>query len=192
MFLAMNHKHRQISIAILTGAGSGYVLLGGLWIFNQNQSLAIKSSVSSQPSASGISIDEMLKNYPAQSPVASTSVTIPQSSSQSLNNGANNMPIESSASAVNNPCPDQLQPFVIAETNSFNIYICGQSQATQYIGTAKDSGSSIRLNLASASRDAYVAKNGITAYTITRNSLEITQNGRILQTQSLRVSQWRN
>jgi hypothetical protein len=89
-------------------------------------------------------------------------------------------------------CPDRSQQFVAGETDSFNIYICGQNRPTQYIGVAKDTGASIRLNLTSSSRGRYVARNGSTAYTITRNSLKITQNGRVLQTQPLRVSQWRN
>jgi hypothetical protein len=89
-------------------------------------------------------------------------------------------------------CPDRSQQFVAGETDSFNIYICGQNRPTQYVGVAKDNGASIRLNLASASKDKYVAKNGVTAYTVTRNSLKITQNGRVLQTQPLRVSQWRD
>jgi hypothetical protein len=89
-------------------------------------------------------------------------------------------------------CPDQSQQFVAGETDSFNIYICGQNRPTQYIGIAKDNGASISLNLASASNGKYVARNGATAYTVTRNSLKITQNGRVLQTQPLRVSQWLN
>jgi hypothetical protein len=89
-------------------------------------------------------------------------------------------------------CPDRSQQFVAGETDSFNIYICGQNRPTQYVGVAKDNGAAIRLNLASASKGKYVAKNGTTAYTVTRNSLKITQNGRVLQTQPLRVSQWRD
>jgi hypothetical protein len=98
-------------------------------------------------------------------------------------------PSRSTETVVSN-CPDRSQQFVAGETDSFNIYICGQNRPTQYIGIAKDNGASIRLNLASASKGKYVAKNGTTAYTVTRNSLKITQNGRVLQTQPLRVSQW--
>jgi hypothetical protein len=97
-----------------------------------------------------------------------------------------------SIETVASNCPDRSQQFVAGETDSFNIYICGQNRPTQYVGVAKDNGASIRLNLASASKGKYVAKNGTTAYTVTRNSLKITQNGRVLQTQPLRVSQWRD
>jgi hypothetical protein len=89
-------------------------------------------------------------------------------------------------------CPDRSKQFVAGETDSFNIYICGKNRPTQYVGVAKDNGSSIRLKLASVSKGKYVARNGSTAYTVTRNSLKITQNGRVLQTQPLRVSQWRD
>jgi hypothetical protein len=89
-------------------------------------------------------------------------------------------------------CPNRSQQFVAGETDSFNIYICGQNRPTQYVGVAKNNGSSIRLNLSSFSRGKYVAKNGITSYTVTRKSLTITQNGRVLQTQPLQVSQWRD
>ncbi|PSB56673.1 hypothetical protein C7B77_11010, partial [Chamaesiphon polymorphus CCALA 037] len=77
--------------------------------------------------------------------------------------------------------------FNISTTLFYNL-LAGR----EYVGIAKDNGSSIRLNLASASKGKYVAKNGTTAYTVTRNSLKITQNGRVLQTQPLRVSQWRD
>jgi hypothetical protein len=93
---------------------------------------------------------------------------------------------------VTSNCPDRSQQFVSGETASFNIYICGQNRPTQYVGVAKNNGSSIRLNLSSSSRGKYVARNGTTAYTVTRKSLTITQNGRVLQTQPLQVSQWRD
>jgi hypothetical protein len=118
-------------------------------------------------------------------------------SSQSSDSEVDNVPTASttetpsrSVETVASNCPDRSKQFVAGETDSFNIYICGKNRPTQYIGVAKDNGSSIRLNLASASKGKYVAKNGTTAYTMTRNNLKITQNGRVLQTQPLRVSQW--
>ncbi len=119
----------------------------------------------------------------------------PQSSDSEVDNvptaSITDTPSQPPATVANN-CPDRSQQFVAGETDSFNIYICGQNRPTQYVGVAKDTGSSIRLNLASSSKGKYVAKNGTTAYTVTRNSLKITQNGRVLQTQPLRVSQWRD
>jgi hypothetical protein len=100
-------------------------------------------------------------------------------------------PLEPTDTVTSN-CPDRSKQFVAGETDSFNIYICGQNRPTQYVGIAKDNGSSIRSNLGSYSRGKYVAKNGTTAYTVTRKSLIITQNGRVLQTQPLQVSQWRD
>jgi hypothetical protein len=105
---------------------------------------------------------------------------------QSSDPEVDNVPTETVASS----CPDQTQQFVAGETDSFNIYICGQNRPTQYIGVAKDTGSSIRLNLTSSNNGKYVARNGSTFYTVTRNSLKITQNGRLLQTQPFRASQW--
>jgi hypothetical protein len=118
----------------------------------------------------------------------------PQSSDSEVDNvpTASTTDTSSRTETVASNCPDRSQQFVAGETDSFNIYICGQNRPTQYIGVAKDNGSSIRLNLASASKGKYVAKNGTTDYTVTRNSLKITQNGRVLQTQPLRVSQWRD
>lgn len=119
----------------------------------------------------------------------------PQSSDSEVDNvptaSTTDTPSRSTETVASN-CPDRSQQFVAGETDSFNIYICGQNRPTQYVGVAKDNGASIRLNLASASKGKYVAKNGTTAYTVTRNSLKITQNGRVLQTQPLRVSQWRD
>jgi hypothetical protein len=116
----------------------------------------------------------------------------PQSSGSEVDDrptATNDTPSQPPETLASN-CPDRSQQFVAGETDSFNIYICGQNRPTQYVGVAKDNGASIRLNLASASKGKYVAKNGTTAYTVTRNSLKITQNGRVLQTQPLRVSQW--
>jgi hypothetical protein len=120
-------------------------------------------------------------------------------SSQSSNSEVDNVPTASIPDTPSQPtetvasnCPDRSQQFVAGETDSFNIYICGQNQPTQYVGIAKDNGAAIRLNLALASKGKYTARNGSTAYTVTRNSLTITQNGRVLQTQPLRVSQWRD
>jgi hypothetical protein len=120
-------------------------------------------------------------------------------SSQSSDSEVDNVPTASTTDTPSQPtetvasnCPDRSQQFVAGETDSFNIYICGKNRPTQYVGVAKDNGSSIRLNLASVSKGKYVARNGSTAYTVTRNSLRITQNGRVLQTQRLRVSQWRD
>jgi hypothetical protein len=118
---------------------------------------------------------------------------------QSSDSEVDNIPTASSIDSpsqltetVASNCPDRSQEFVAGETDSFNIYICGQNRPTQYVGIAKDNGAAIRLNLALASKGKYTARNGSTAYTVTRNSLTITQNGRILQTQPLRVSQWRD
>jgi hypothetical protein len=118
-------------------------------------------------------------------------------SSQSSDSEVDNIPTASSTDTPSQPteivasnCPDRSQQFVAGETDSFNIYICGQNRPTQYVGIAKDTGSSISLNLASSSNGKYVARNGSTFYTVTRNSLKITQNGRLLQTQPFRASQW--
>jgi uncharacterized membrane protein YsdA (DUF1294 family) len=89
-------------------------------------------------------------------------------------------------------CSDKSQEFVVGETDTFNIYICGLNRPFQYIGVDKNTKSSIYLNLTKSSNVQYVAKNGTFSYTVTRNNLKISQNGRIVQTQILRVSKWRD
>jgi ARC6-like, IMS domain len=80
IFSTANNRSRQIIIATISGAGIGCLLLGGLWVFNQSQSLLVKSNTSSRPTTTGISVDEMLKSYPAASPAASINAAIPQPS----------------------------------------------------------------------------------------------------------------
>jgi hypothetical protein len=126
-----------------------------------------------------------------ESPQASLEQPDTNNSDNSSSLETTNIPAQSTGTSAGS-CPDRSEQFVAGETDSFNIYICGQNRPTQYIGIAKGTGSSIRLNLASSSKGKYIAKNGSTTYTVTRNSLKITRNGRVLQTQPLRVSQWRN
>jgi uncharacterized membrane protein YsdA (DUF1294 family) len=92
---------------------------------------------------------------------------------------------------TNTSCPTELREFVAGESNNFNIYICGKNVPSKYVGVDKGSGKSIELSLSNFTDNKYVAQNGDITYVVTRNSLTITQKGKVLQTESLRVSQWR-
>lgn len=73
-------------------------------------------------------------------------------------------------------------PFVSAETKSFFIYICGGDNPHDYVGIAKNGGNAITLPLKSISKDGrtFVAVNGNTSYTLTKNQLIVKQNERVI------------
>ncbi len=69
--------------------------------------------------------------------------------------------------------------FVAAETKNFLVYICGGDLPNTYVGVAKDGTTGrITLPLQSYENDQFVAVNGDIRYTLTRNELIVTQNGR--------------
>ena len=71
--------------------------------------------------------------------------------------------------------------FVTAETRSFYIYICGGDLPNTYVGVAKNSRTGgIILPLQSYTNDRFVAVNRNVRYTLTRNELIVTQNGRVI------------
>lgn len=71
--------------------------------------------------------------------------------------------------------------FVSAETRNFYIYICGGDLPNTYVGVAKNRRTGgIILPLRSSSNDRFVAVNGNVRYTLTRNELIVTQNGRVI------------
>ncbi len=69
--------------------------------------------------------------------------------------------------------------FVAAETKNFLVYICGGDLPNTYVGVAKDGTTGrVTLPLQSYENDQFVAVNGNIRYTLTRNELIVTQNGR--------------
>jgi LCCL domain len=97
--------------------------------------------------------------------------------------------VKPSSDRVGN-CQDDDRAFVIAETRNFFVSICGKNKPSYYIGTAKDTGSSIRLSVSSSSAKKYTIKNRGVAYVLTPQSLTITQNGKVLQQDPIISSQW--
>jgi hypothetical protein len=89
---------------------------------------------------------------------------------------------------INATCTDGEKTFLAAETNNFEIAICGKNKPTHYVGKSKQGGSSIKLPLSKASQDRYIAKNGNVNYVVTPKYLTIVQNGRTIQQDALTVS----
>lgn len=71
--------------------------------------------------------------------------------------------------------------FVAAETRNFYVYICGGDLPNTYIGISKNQRTGgIILPLRSYNNDRFVAVNGDVRYTLTRNELIVTRNGRVI------------
>jgi hypothetical protein len=101
------------------------------------------------------------------------------------------LPTESNTSDTASPSSqvdDDEKTFLAAETNNFDIAICGKNKPTHYVGKSKQGGSSIKLPLSKASQDRYVAKNGNVNYIVTPKYLSIVQNGRTIQQDALTIS----
>jgi hypothetical protein len=98
-------------------------------------------------------------------------------------------PTESNTSdtASTSTCPNGEKTFLAAETNNFDIAICGKNKPTHYVGKSKQGGSSIKLPLSKASQDRYIAKNGNVNYIVTPKYLSIVQNGRTIQQDALTI-----
>jgi serine/threonine-protein kinase len=124
MFLTTSDRIKQIIIALLSGAGIGGLLLGGLWLFNHNQKQPLFARVNPnpQPSSSGISIDEMMKKLPSPSSISSPSAlpfpteNIPQPSATAYQS-----PIVSPSPIVANPINPALPTNPSVATNSGTI-----------------------------------------------------------------------
>lgn len=94
---------------------------------------------------------------------------------------SNSQSIEIAQAAV---CPQNSggSLFVAAETRNFLVYICGGDLPNTYVGVAKNGTTgSISLPLQSYTRDRFVAVNRNTRYTLTRNELIVSQNGRVVR-----------
>lgn len=87
------------------------------------------------------------------------------------------------AAAKSNPCPG-VNPslFVHSVTKSFDVYICGGDTPHEYVGVSKKNGAKIVLSLSSfdGRNDIYTAVNGYYRYTLTRNNLKVTNNGKVI------------
>lgn len=71
--------------------------------------------------------------------------------------------------------------FVSAETRNYYIYICGGDNPNTYVGVAKNNNTGgIILPLRSYNNSQFVAVNGNVRYTLTRNELIVTRNGRVI------------
>lgn len=76
-----------------------------------------------------------------------------------------------------------------AETKGYYVNICGNSNGpSRYIGSSK-SGQALVIPLSSFSDGKYIARSGEFRYTLTRNFLTVTQNGRTILKQ--KVISWR-
>lgn len=71
--------------------------------------------------------------------------------------------------------------FVTAETASFYVYICGGDLPNTYVGVSKDlTKGGIILPLQSYNNDTFVAVSGEYRYTLSRNELIVTRNGKVI------------
>lgn len=71
--------------------------------------------------------------------------------------------------------------FVVAETVNFYIYICGGDLPNTYVGIAKNQKTGgIILPLKSYNNNQFVAVNGNVSYTLTRNELIVTRQGKVI------------
>lgn len=76
--------------------------------------------------------------------------------------------------------------FVRAETKNFFVYICGGDLPHTYVGIAKNGRGNITLPLRTVENDRFVAVNGNHRYTLTRNKLTVTRNGRTIVNEAAR------
>jgi hypothetical protein len=81
--------------------------------------------------------------------------------------------------ATTSSCHSGKKTFVTAETENFNIYICGDNSPTDYVGVSKKTKESILLPLKSSSQ--FIAKNGKYTYAVTRQFLTVAENGKIIK-----------
>ena len=87
-----------------------------------------------------------------------------------------------------NVCPeDNPSQFVHAETDNFDVYICGGSLPNIYIGIPKNGRGEITLPLEYAKGDTFVAVNDDYRdnyrYVLTRHQLAVVRNGRTVFSQ---------
>lgn len=111
-----------------------------------------------------------------QIPTGSSTI-YPQSVSENLPTNRSYLIAQSLA------CPENSggSQFVTAETKNFLVYICGGDLPNTYVGVAKNRNrGGIILPLRSYTNDRFVAVNGNVRYTLTRNELIVTQNGRVI------------
>jgi hypothetical protein len=197
MFLIKNFQKSRISLAIISGSGIGLLLLGGFWVFNMNLKQALLSQKQSSPQAiiyspspTIIGVPAQNENRPAVSPSPSTipsttplapGLPIPQVESSQPS------PIIDRTQTTNSNCPSGKKTFVTAETKNFLIYICGDDRPTEYIGMAKNGGSSISLPVSAAEPDRFTIKNKNVTYILTPQFLTITENGKTLQQDSIKA-----
>jgi hypothetical protein len=197
MFLIKKFQKSRISLAIISGSGIGLLLLGGLWLFNLSLKQALLSQTQSSPPAIIYSPSPTIVGGAAQNEnrlVSSSPSTIPSSAPlasglpipQSASSQPSPSPIIDRSQATNSNCPSGKKTFVTAETKNFLIYICGDDRPTEYIGMAKNGGSSISLPISAAAPDRFIIKNSNVTYILTPQFLTITENGKTLQQDSIK------
>lgn len=93
-------------------------------------------------------------------------------------------------------CPQEKNTFVKAETKNFITYICGETVPSSYIAVTRN-GSGVIITLALQSYNSgksdiskYVANQGNISYTLTRETLRISQSGRTVIKE--KVVKWGN
>jgi hypothetical protein len=88
--------------------------------------------------------------------------------------------------SINQVCPEGENLLNEAVTRSFIVYICGNNSPLNYIAIARSNNNRtiIPLNNAKSqgevSKDKYIAVQGSTSYTLTRDVLRVSQNGQIV------------
>ncbi len=98
------------------------------------------------------------------------------------------------AMPIRNECPEgNSSEFVHAETENFDVYICGSDFPHVYVGRAKNGNGEITVPLVQTSkRNTYVALNenypNIYRYVLTPDRLTVTKNGRTIVSENAR---WR-
>jgi hypothetical protein len=88
-------------------------------------------------------------------------------------------------------CQDGESTFISAETVGFWINICGGDLPHTYVGVSKNDGQSIRIPgeyYKNEEFEGFIAINGDVRYTLTHDSLTVTQNGETLVYQ--KVTRW--
>jgi hypothetical protein len=88
--------------------------------------------------------------------------------------------------SIHQVCPEGENLLNEAVTRSFIVYICGNNSPLNYIAIARSNNSRIIVPLNNSksqtevTKDKYIAVQGDTSYTLTRNVLRVSQNGQLI------------
>jgi len=123
--------------------------------------IAVATSLCLAPLAKAVTVNPFQDNTPATATLSDSNTILAQADACPENSGGS--------------------LYVTAETKNFLVYICGGDLPNTYVGLAKNGTTGvITLPLQSYTRDRFVAVNGDTRYTLTRNELTVTRNRRVI------------